>query len=71
MKPRPIPAATEYILRGADEMEEILYGVDETYIDMKELGAHPGQIARSVEHDAAMLARRSPGDRELAALGLA
>ena len=63
---------TEYRLRSADEMEEVLHGVVETYLDFEANGldADVADIYRCVEHDTTIIARRDRGEQELAAAGV-
>ena len=67
---RTIPAATEYKLRSAHEMEEMLYSVTENYIDIGFFKCDAAPVESVVLYTAQVFSLRSPGERELAALGV-
>lgn len=68
--PRPIAAATEYVLRSAHEMEEMLYNVVENYIDIGFFECDSAPVEDVILHTAQVLSLRTPGERELAAAGV-
>lgn len=69
-RPREIPAATEYTLHSAHEMEEMLDCIGNNYEDIGFFECDTFPVGTLVENTAQIFAMRSPGERELAAAGV-